>query len=174
MSNTAERVPDIGVARTRGEGIASPADSLNREIIRMLQDDGRKPFAEIAAALDVSEGTIRNRVNNMKQSGHLKIIALADPRAVEYRTDAILGIKVAPGATPAAVAERLSALPEVVYMLWIGGRYDMLVEVVGEERDDLTRFLDTHVHGQSDIASVETMTALKNFKNQFLLKQSFV
>ncbi len=152
---------------------SSPHDELNRAIIAMLQQDGRMAFAEIAQALGVSEGTIRNRVNSMKQAGMLRIVAIADPVAVEYKTDAMLGIKVAPGATPQAVAERLSGLPDVVYILWVSGRFDLLVEVVSDDRDGFLEFLDSEIHGQADVAAVETMTGLKNYKNQFLLKRNW-
>lgn len=152
---------------------AGVVDTLNREIVRMLQDDGRMPFAEIAQALDVSEGTIRNRVNAMKQNGQLQIVAIADPRAIEYRTDAMLGLKINSNTTPAAVADRLGALPEVVYILWLSGRYDLLVEVVTDEHDQLLEFLEHHIHSQPDIVDAETMTGLKNFKNQFLLKRNW-
>lgn len=154
-------------------GAASATDALNREIIRALQEDGRKPFAEIAGELDVSEGTIRNRVNGMREAGQMQIVAIVDPSAAEYRTDAMLGIKVAPGSTPESVAARLNALPDVVYILWVSGRYDLLVEVVCDERDGLLAFLAAHIHDRRDIGSVETMTGLKNFKNQFLLKQNW-
>ena len=63
---------------SKTRGIASTEDDLNRSIIKMLQDDGRLPYKDIARALKVSEGTIRNRVQSMKQSGALKIVALAD------------------------------------------------------------------------------------------------
>lgn len=164
------------LVRSKSEKVQQDApvvDMLNREIIRLLQDDGRMAFAEIAQALDVSEGTIRNRVNAMKQNGQLRIVAIADPRAIEYRTDAMLGLKISPDATPAAVADRLGTLPEVVYILWLSGRYDLLVEVVTDERDQLLSFLEEHIHGRSDIVSAETMTGLKNFKNQFLLKRNW-
>ncbi|MCP5082486.1 MAG: AsnC family transcriptional regulator [Alphaproteobacteria bacterium] len=82
---------------------------MNRSIIGMLQQDGRRPFAELAAELDVSEGTIRNRVNGMNQAGMLRIVAIADPVAVEYQTDAMMGVKIAPGHTPGEVAERRDA-----------------------------------------------------------------
>ncbi|MEM8687215.1 MAG: Lrp/AsnC family transcriptional regulator [Pseudomonadota bacterium] len=153
--------------------ISSPHDTLNRSIVAMLQRDGRMPFAEIASELGVSEGTIRNRVNGMKQAGMLRIVAIADPVAVEYQTDAMMGLKVAPGHTPQEVAERLARLPDVVYILWVSGRYDLLVEVVSNDQDDLLHFLETEIHGAADIASVETMTGLKNYKNQFLLKSDW-
>ncbi len=153
--------------------VSSPRDSLNRSIIAMLQQDGRMAFSEIAEALGVSEGTIRNRVNGMKQAGMLHIVAIADPVAVEYKTDAMLGLKVASGHTPHAVAQRLAEHPDVVYILWVSGRYDLLIEVVSDDRDELLAFLETAIHNQPDIASAETMTGLKNFKNQFLLKRNW-
>ena len=131
------------------------------------------PFAEIASELGVSEGTIRNRVNGMKQAGMLRIVAIADPVAVEYQTDAMMGLKIARGHTPQAVAERLARLPDVVYILWVSGRYDLLVEVVSNDRDGFLEFLETEIHGAEDIAEVETMTGLKNYKNQFLLKSDW-
>ena len=172
-SDGALKAVPLDTPRTRSQEVASPHDSLNRDIIRMLQQDGRMPYAEIASALNVSEGTIRNRVNWMKSAGMLRIVAIADPVAVEYRTDAMLGIKVAAGHTPEVVADRLGVHSEVVYVLWTAGRYDLLVEVVNDDKDQFLRFLEEHVHNQADIASVETMAGLKSFKNQFLLKRNW-
>ena len=152
---------------------SSPEEKLNRAIIDMLQHDGRMAFSEIAQKLDVSEGTIRNRVGSMKQAGQLRIVAIADPVAAEYKSDAMLGIKIAPGHTPESVAERLSSASDVVYILWVSGRFDLLVEVVSNDRHDFLNFLNTEIHGQQDIANCETMSGLKNFKNQFLLKRNW-
>lgn len=152
---------------------SSPDDVLNREIIRQLQRDGRRAFSEIADKLNVSEGTIRNRVAAMKDAGMLRIVAVVDPVAGRYDTDAMLGIKVAPGVSPGAVARRLAELASVVYILWVGGRFDLLIEVVSDDHDAFLEFLDTHIHGQPDIVRTETMMGLRNFKNQFLLKSDW-
>ncbi len=154
-------------------GIRSPEDGLNRSIVAMLENDGRIPFSEIAQALGVSEGTIRNRVNGMKEAGMLRIVAIADPVAAEYQADAMLGLRVAPGHTPEAVANRLGADQCVVYVLWVAGRYDLMVEVVSDDRECFLSFLETQIHGATDIAEAEIMLGLKNFKNQFLLKRDW-
>ncbi len=152
---------------------SSPDDQLNRSIIAMLQRDGRMPFSEIAQELGVSEGTIRNRVASMKQADMLRIVAIVDPVAAQYKTDSMLGIKIAPGHTPQSVARRLAELPDVVYILWVSGRFDLLIEVVSNDRDGFLEFLNTEIHGQPDITASETMMGLKNFKNQFLLKRNW-
>ncbi len=155
----------------RSAALSSPGDQLNRAIIKMLQEDGRLPFKTIAEALGVSEGTVRNRVGWMKRSGMLRIVAVADPTAMDYRADAMLGIKIAPGSTPAKVAARLAVHPEVVYILWVSGRFDLLVEIVCDSEEDFLEFLARQCFDQSDIGSLEVMTGLAMYKNQFLLKQ---
>jgi len=155
----------------RVRSLSSPLDELNKNIVKMLQRDGRIPFKEMADALDVSEGTVRNRVNWMKQSGMLKIVAIADPSAFHYRSDAMLGIKVASGSSPKQVANRLADLNEVVYSIWVSGQFDLLIEIVTETQDQFLEFIEEHFFAQPDIDSVDVMTCLSMFKNQFLLKR---
>ena len=151
--------------------LSSPADDLNQRILRLLQDDGRAAFDVIGQKLGVSGGTIRNRVARMRDAGMLRIVAVVDPVAVDYKADAMLGIKTAPGTGPAALARRLEPHRAVVYIMWVSGRFDLLVEVVCDDETELPIFLDEQIHGHSDIARVEVMTRLGMFKNQFLLKR---
>ena len=152
--------------------LSSPNDDLNRRIIRLLQDDGRAAYDLIAQQLGVSGGTVRNRVARMREAGMLRIVAVVDPVAADYESDAMLGIKTAPGVAPATVAQRLDPYPAVVYIMWVSGRFDLLVEVVCDEETEFARFLNEHIHGQPDIAHVEVMTRIDMFKNQFLLKRN--
>ena len=161
----------LSLESSKARGIASTEDDLNRAIIKRLQEDGRLPYKDIARALKVSEGTIRNRVQSMKKSGALKIVALADPMAIRYQADAMIGIKVATPATPRDVAERLSQHAEVVYVLWVSGRFDLLIEVVCETSGAFQEFLEKHCFGHDDIDSIEVMSGIEMFKNQFLLKR---
>ncbi|WP_170753446.1 Lrp/AsnC family transcriptional regulator [Ruegeria lacuscaerulensis] len=145
---------------------------MNQQIIRLLQQDGRMAFSEIAQQLDVSEGTIRNRVSGLRDNNMLRIVAMSDPVATEYTTDAMIGLNVATGVTPRQVAERLEKNPRVVFILWVAGRYDLIIELVSDDDDALKDFLEFDIHASDDIANADVMPGLKNFKNQFLLKQS--
>ena len=153
--------------------IRSLEDRLNSQIIAILEKDGRTAFSEIAQTLGVSEGTIRNRVSALRESNMLRIVAIADPVAREYRTDAMLGIKVAPGVSPAQVAARLHDDTRVVFALWVAGRFDLILEIVSDDADALQNFLEDEIHSATDIADVEVMLGMKNFKNQFLLKRDW-
>ena len=166
-------VVDLSVETTdtKTKGIASPSDDLNQSIIKLLQEDGRMAYKDVARELGVSEGTIRNRVQSMKQSGLLKIVALADPMVVRYKADAMIGIKVASPATPRQVAERLTEFSEVVYVIWVSGRFDLLIEVVCETSKAFQQFLEAQCFESDDIDNIEVMSGIEMFKNQFLLKR---
>lgn len=151
-------------------GIRSPGDDLNQKIIKLLEQDGRMAFKEIAQMLDVSEGTVRNRVNGLRENNQLRIVAMADPTAREYTTDALIGVTVAPGVTPRSVADRLETDSRVVFVLWVAGRYDLVIEIVSDDRNALKDFLEREIHARDDISDADVMLGLKNFKNQFLLK----
>ncbi|MBI6630850.1 Lrp/AsnC family transcriptional regulator [Pontibaca salina] len=156
---------------TARDGRRPTGDDLDYAIVKLLEVDGRKAFSEIAHELNVSEGTIRNRVGRMKEAGVLRIVAIADPAATEYQTSVMLGLKVAQGHTPQQVAARLEKEAFVVYILWVAGRFDLVVEVVCDQQEHLLEFLEAEFHSAEDLAAIEVMPGLRNFKNQFLLKR---
>jgi len=52
-------------------------DELDREILDILRQDARTPYTEIADHVGTSEGTIRNRVENMVDSGVIERFTVA-------------------------------------------------------------------------------------------------
>ena len=144
-------------------------DKLNQQIIDLLELDGRLPFKEIANTLDISEGTVRNRVNRMKDAGVLQIKALVDRSAINYSTDSMLGIKVASSSSPSLVAKRLESCNDIVFIMWVTGRYDLLVEIASESDDTLSHFLEEHCFNNDDIKDVEVMKGLSTFKKHVFI-----
>ena len=148
-------------------------DALNRKIIEILQEDGRVSYSTIAAMTGVSEGAVRKRVNRLQQSGALRIVAVIDPLELSYDAYTMLGIKVAAGSQPEAVAERLSQNPDVVYAIWISGPYDLLVEVIFERKADFVDFLSSDIYGHSDISGLRCHAEPEGDQEQLLSETGF-
>ena len=72
-------------------------DAVDRQILRLLQDDGRRPNADLARALGISEPTVRKRLDRLRDSGVLHIIGLLDPAATGFPVDVFVGIKASHG-----------------------------------------------------------------------------
>src|SRR5690349_16782757 len=110
--------------RRRGD---SPYDELDRRIVCLLEEDGRRPNIEIAEALGVTEATVRKRVARMIEEDLIKIVAVPDPEALGMKTSAIIGISVTLDSLK-SVAEALIALPETRYVGYSTGQYDLITE----------------------------------------------
>lgn len=135
-------------------------DDLDFEILNHLQQDGRKPFTEIAKALGVTEGTIRNRVAKLSADQTLKVIGLVDPHRVGFDTPALIGIAVQPGLID-DVAETISRFPEVSYLLLVAGEHDLMVEVMCRDREHLTELITNRLHKIDGVKDTRTTFILR-------------
>ncbi len=54
-------------------------DKTEREIIKLLQKDGRMSFVDMAEQIGVTEGTIRRKFYRLLEEGVIKIAAVTDP-----------------------------------------------------------------------------------------------
>jgi Lrp/AsnC family transcriptional regulator for asnA, asnC and gidA len=132
-------------------------DDVSRSIIEQLQQDGRRSYARIAAAVGLSEAAVRQRVQRLLDAGVMQIVAVTDPMQVGFARQALVSVRSSGDAR--LVADRLATLPEVDYVVVTAGSFDVLLEVVCEDDDHL---LDTvaRIRGVDGVASTETSVYL--------------
>jgi Lrp/AsnC family transcriptional regulator for asnA, asnC and gidA len=153
---------DAGSRRGRR---AEELSDLDKRIIEHLQEDGRRPFTQIATALGVSEAAVRARTNRLVEKGFLQIVGVADPEKLGFQ-QALIGIRCEPGKL-LAVAEALAALKEVDYVVVTAGRFDILIETVSEDNEDLLRFLNDRLQRIDGVRDTETFTYLRLVKQTY-------
>ncbi|NMA21178.1 MAG: AsnC family transcriptional regulator [Lentisphaerae bacterium] len=102
-------------------------DRTDKKIIACLVEDGRKSNNEIARMLNISEGTVRNRIRHLTESGMLKIVGMTAPEALPDHELVLIGVKVAVSKDLTEIAEKISRLPEVQAASIVTGRYDIMV-----------------------------------------------
>lgn len=146
-------------------------DDLDIAILSLLQRDGRKPYTEIAQALGVSEGTVRNRVYRMLEEQVIQIVGQVDPYHLGFDAPAIMGVNVLPSAVEAA-AEIISTFPEVSYLLLVSGDYDLIVEVMCRDREHLSRFLNQSLRKVPGVQSIHTFLILNTLKADYEIRTS--
>ena len=123
--------------RVRSGEVRSPSSEiseLDKRIIEHLQQDGRRPFTQIATALRVSEATVRARTNRLIARGILQIVGVTDPLKLGFHQQAMIGVRCEASQLLEA-AEVINAFPEVDYLVVTAGSYDLLVEVVCEDNE---------------------------------------
>ena len=70
-------------------------DAASKAIIEQLQEDGRRPYAEIAKAVGLSEAATRQRVQKLVDQGVMQIVAVTDPLQLGFARQAMIGIRIA-------------------------------------------------------------------------------
>lgn len=137
-------------------------DDVSKAIIEQLQNDGRRSYAEIGKAVGLSEAAVRQRVQKLTESGVMQIVAVTDPMQLGFFRQAMIGIQVSGDTT--SVAEQIGKLPSVDYLVLTAGSFDLLVEVVCENDDDLIDLLNRDIRGIEGVRSTETFVYLRLHK----------
>jgi Lrp/AsnC family transcriptional regulator, regulator for asnA, asnC and gidA len=144
-------------------GTAQPFDDVDRYLVDALRKDGREPFSQIAERLDVSPGMIRQRYNRLVEQGYLKVVAITNPLQRGFKTMAMIGVRT-DGNRMLEVAEQISRLEEVVYLVVASGRFDILAEVFCRDHEDLLRFITERLYGIEGVRETETFMHLRIVK----------
>jgi Lrp/AsnC family transcriptional regulator for asnA, asnC and gidA len=134
-------------------------DEVSKAIVEQLQTDGRRSYAEIGKAVGLSEAAVRQRVQKLTDAGVMQVVAVTDPMQLGFYRQAMIGVRVAGDTTH--VAERLSQIRAVDYVVLTAGSFDILAEVVCENDDDLIDLLNKQIRAIDGVQSTETFVYLR-------------
>jgi Lrp/AsnC family transcriptional regulator for asnA, asnC and gidA len=149
-----------------GNDVPGGLDETDLKIIEALRKDGRVAFTQIAEQLGVSPGMIRQRYNRLVDQNFLKIVAITNPVRMGFRTMAMIGIR-ADGSKLLEVAEKVSRLDEVIYMIVTSGRFDIFAEVVCRDHEELLRFMTEKLSTIEGVRETESFMHLKIVKEVY-------
>ena len=147
-------------------GRAVDVSELDKRIIEHLQQDGRRPFTQIASELGVSEAAVRARTNRLIEKGILQVVGVTDPLKLGFQQWAMIGVRVE-AARLIEVAEQIAEFPETDYVVVTAGSFDILVEAVAEDNDALLQFLSERLRKIPGVRETETFVYLRMVKQSY-------
>jgi Lrp/AsnC family transcriptional regulator, regulator for asnA, asnC and gidA len=163
--------PLAAVARHRGgaggrdnDGSRVVLDNVSKQIIEQLQQDGRRSYAAIGKVVGLSEAAVRQRVQRLIEIGAMQIVAVTDPMTLGFPRQTMIGIRCS--GELERVAEHLAGMDEIDYVVITAGSFDLLIEVVCENDDQLLEIL-SRVRSISSVTTTETFVYLKLCKQTY-------
>jgi len=148
--------------RDKAQGLL---DDTAKAIIRELQVDGRKSYAAIGKAVGLSEAAVRQRVQRLTDAGVMQVVAVTDPLELGFARQAMIGIKAEGALEP--IADKLSAMDEIEYVVITAGSFDLLAEVLCESDEHLLRVLSDRIRQIDGVKVTETFVYLKLVKQTY-------
>ncbi len=148
-------------------------DSLDTQLVRLLEQDGRQSSRVLAKSLNASAATIRRRIRKLVQENVIHIQAILNPSKVGFGLSAVVALDVEPKNLETAVAQ-LAGHPNVEWLSITTGRFDIIAEVRFASTDELYAFLQTEMPKIEGLKNSETFVCLHLVKAPYIPTLSFV
>jgi Lrp/AsnC family transcriptional regulator for asnA, asnC and gidA len=140
-------------------------DGVDLKILTMLQEDGRRPFTEIARNLKLSESTIRKRVQSLEEKGVIKQFTVEiTPSKIGINTVAIVGVDVDPTKLLVA-AQKLCEIEEIRSVATSTGDHMIMTEIWSKDGRELTRILSDRIGTIEGIRKICPAIILEKLKS---------
>jgi Lrp/AsnC family transcriptional regulator for asnA, asnC and gidA len=138
-------------------------DDTDRAILRLLREDGRRPYADIARCVGVSQPTVRQRVDRIVSSGAAYVTVRVNPAAIGFPVDAVINVKVS-GRNVREVGEELAAIESIAYVGYLIGAYDIQVEAFLRDNDHLFKFVTEEITAVEGVAAADPWVVVRTQK----------
>jgi Lrp/AsnC family transcriptional regulator for asnA, asnC and gidA len=139
-------------------------DAVDKAIIEALQKNGRAAFRRIAADVGVSEATIRARYTRLCDDNILQVAGITNPLGLGFDAQAMVGVRTT--GSPEPVADEIARWDEADYVVVTAGQFDLLVELVCEDRRHLLD-LTNRIRALDGVVSTESFLYLELWKQLY-------
>lgn len=158
---------DIHLGRKFSEPTGHPLDALDRRILVILLNNARLSARAIARELEVSPGTVVDRLERMEGSGVIiGYHAVVDPVALGFDLEVVVGLRTDQGDTLKQALGHLKAIPYVESVRIVSGAWDLLVTMQVHDHDHLRELLLSNLWKVPGFRHSETLLVLQRCESE--------
>lgn len=118
-------------------------DSINREIIGILLEDGRATYHEIGTKIRRSAPAVKRRIDQMVARGEITGFTVRiGTAALGWTTEAYLELYYNGNVLRSELEKSLSKIPQVVGVWSVSGDADALIHVVADGMTDIENTIE--------------------------------
>ena len=149
-------------------------DKLDKQILRMIAEDARVPFLEVARACNVSGAAIHQRIQKLTNMGILKGSQFViDPEKIGYETCAYIGLNLRNPENFDLVVKKLEEIPEVVECQYTTGDFDLFIKIYAVNNHHLLNIIHDKLQPLG-LARSETIIAFNSVSIDNCLSTTFL
>jgi Lrp/AsnC family transcriptional regulator for asnA, asnC and gidA len=136
-------------------------DGIDKEILRFLMEDARKPILEIARKIGISGAAIHQRLRKLEASGVIKGSKfIVNTKTLGYNTMAYIGVYLDKAMSNPAAVNALKKIPEVLECHYTTGNWSILIKVLCRDNEHLMRLLNQEIQQIKGVSRTETFISL--------------
>mgnify|MGYP004451145099 CR=1 FL=1 len=136
-------------------------DETDRKILRIITQNARIPFREVAEKCGISRASVHQRVQVMTDLGVIKSSGFhVNPEKLGFHMCVYVGITLEKGSMYNSVVEELEKIPEIVESQYTLGAYSILVKLYAHNAQHLMELLNGRIQEIPGVMATETLTSL--------------
>ena len=136
-------------------------DELDRKILRIITQNARIPFKDVAVECGVSRAAVHQRVQRLFDMGVIVGSSYnVNPKMLGYQMCAYIGITLEKGSMYKTVVAELEKIPEIVESQYTLGAYTILIKLYARNDVHLMELLNGKIQEIPGVAATETLTSL--------------
>ncbi len=158
----ADTYDEFGVEQ---ENVALSMDNLDKKILELLSNDGRKSYRKISRELGVSVGTVHNRVDKLTKFGIInKFVPVIDHQKLGYNLTAIIGLEIK-GGTVAYLMDKETFRSNILAIYDVTGQFDGIIVAKFKNTFELNKFIKSLL-AEETVIKTYTQTVLNIVKEE--------
>ena len=135
-------------------------DNVDKEIIKILKNDGRAGYITIGKKIGLSEGAIRKRIKTLSDAGVIRKFTVKI--GVSEGAEAIALLSVNPSLPTQAVSKRIQEIPNVETTYEVTGEYDIVAVIGGMNVVEVNECIEK-IRRVEGITKTNTMIVLRSW-----------
>ncbi|SEP88006.1 Lrp/AsnC family transcriptional regulator [Flavobacterium urocaniciphilum] len=137
-------------------------DGIDKEILRNLMEDARKPILQIANKLGISGAAIHQRLKKLEQAGVISGSKyVVDNKVLGYKTMAFIGIYLDKASNNTETVKELKKIPEVLECHYTTGNWSILTKIICRDNEHLMQLLNNKIQRINGVSRTETYISLE-------------
>ncbi|AXV37386.1 MAG: Lrp/AsnC family transcriptional regulator [Methanobacteriaceae archaeon] len=141
-------------------------DDIDKEILNLLNEDGRMSYRKISRKLDVSIGTVHNRIEKLMKTGVIKkFVPVIDHDKLGYKLTTVIGVRVK-GGVLLNWEDKTAYHKNVLCLYDVTGEFDAIMITKFKDTNDLDEFIKGLLK-ERDTQRTNTQTVLNIVKEDF-------
>ena len=152
--------------KNNSTGKKKALDSVDCQMIRLLQKDGRISNTEIAKNIGISEATVRTRLNRLIEEEYIQIVAVSNPIKLGFKIVGNIRIHVEIKKMEKIIRE-LKKLKPLWFIVQTTGGTGIDTEFVVKSLDELNELIFEKINKIDGVVRTETTLFLKYLKRHY-------
>ena len=136
-------------------------DGIDKEILRFLMEDARKPILQIANKIGISGAAIHQRLRKLEDA---KVISgsrlIVNTKVLGYNTMAFVGVYLDKASSNAEAVKELKKIPEVLECHYTTGNWSILIKIICRDNEHLMNLLNKKIQPIDGVSRTETFISL--------------